>query len=162
MTKIAFYKGTSKSLWNAFQQWAIRAWTLGKYSHVEIINDYGSRDTKTWMWFAATSYHPGTTIARSIKFNEENWDIFELPTDVNYDEAYAYMYSKMGVKYDWLGIVLSQTIPLNIHDKKRLFCSEYVAKALKKTALFRGDTATPQSYSPNGLYRKLKKMDALK
>jgi len=159
--KIAFYKGTSPKLWDAIQQWAVRIWSRGKYSHCEFIDDNGSSDPNTWTWIAATSYNPGISAARMIEFKYGHWDVFNLPDDVDYAPAMDWQMSNLGKDYDWVGIWLSQFLGLNIDDSDRYFCSEFTMKALKMTALLRGDTKRPESYSPNSMYRKLKTMDEL-
>ncbi len=160
--KVAFYTATNNNLWSALQQWGIRIWTLGKYSHCEFIDDNGSDNPNDWTWMAATSRDPGVTAVRKIKFKPGNWDVYDLPSDVDYQPAVKWAMSNLGKKYDWTGIWLSQFLQLNINNPNRYFCSEFNMKQLQETALLRGDTAKPQSYSPNGMYRKLKKMGALK
>lgn len=161
MAKVAFYKGTDSNLWSAIQQWGIRIWTLGKYSHCEFIDDNGSDDPHEWDWMAATSRNPGVTVIRKIHFKSENWDVFDLPSDVDYTPAREWANDHLNLKYDWLGIWLSQFIKFNIDEGDKYFCSEFNMAQLQETKLMRGDTAKPESYSPNGMYRKLKKMGAL-
>lgn len=159
--KLAFYQGTSEKLWDAIQQWAVRIWTFGKYSHCEFIDDNGSNDPSQWIWIAATSYNPGISAARAIDFKPDHWVVFDLPTDVDYQPAIDWQMANLDKKYDWTGIWLSQFLGLSINESNQYFCSEFTMTALQTTCLLRGDTARPESYSPNSMYRKLNKMGAL-
>lgn len=160
--KVAFYTATSPNIVDALKQWAIRLWSFGKYSHCEFIDDNGSQDPNEWSWMAATSRDPGITAIRNIKFKPKHWDVYELPDDVDYSPAVMWANGNLGKTYDWTGIWLSQFLKWNINNPNRYFCSEFNMAQLQQTALLRGDTAEPQSYSPNSMYRKLKKMGALK
>ena len=160
--KVAFYKGTSRKPIAALTQWAIRFWTLGKYCHVEFIDDHGFREARRWTWYGATSFSPGRTCARPIEFKSAHWDVFDLPHDVDYTPAIKWGKQNLGRHYDWLGIFLSQFVQMGIHSYDKFFCSEFSMEQLQKTRLLRGDTTPANKYSPNSMFRKLKKMGALK
>ena len=129
--KVAFYKCEGNIV-----DKLIRWWTKSEYSHVElIIGDY---------WY---SISPRDTYVRKkiIDYKEDHWDIIDI--DARYSPGYALLfYEKIkGSKYDWAGILLSQVLPLNVHDRKRWFCSEFVAATLK--------IDNPNRYSPEDLYK---------
>ncbi len=148
--KIAFYKGKSQNFLNLMQQVGIRIWTLGKYSHVELIDsdDY---------WYGATSYNPGGTTKRQFEHKVKNWDIIELPTAFNYQPARIFLNSTLDLEYDWRGIIWSQFIPMNNHNPDQYFCSEWAAKALKHVPEIDFHlTKYSFQYSPNSLYREIK------
>ena len=147
--KIAFYKGLSSNKWDAFKQIFIRAWTgFGKYSHCEIIDDAGN-------WYAATAYHPGYVVSRKLKPIESKWDIFELDVSDNEKERIlTWLDSKLGLKYDWLGVFLTIGLGINRNNHDEYFCSELAAAALSSNVL-QYESDSPITYSPNSLYTKL-------
>lgn len=118
--KIAFYKGRG----NLFDK-LIRIWTFSKYSHVELVVDD--------IWYTSSPRDNGV-VARGIKFNPGNWDLFEINLKQN-TAAIDFINEQMGKRYDWLGILLSQIIKLNIHAPNRWFCSEIVHRALLRGGL---------------------------
>ena len=127
--KLAFYKGPGD-----ITDKAIRWYTDSKYSHVELVMED--------MWYS-TSPRDLAVRAKKIVPREANWDYVEVDID-ELSVASLYVATK-GAKYDFLGIVLSQGIPLDIHSRKRWFCSEFCAEALKLTDSNR--------YSPEDLYK---------
>lgn len=158
--KIAFYTGTSSNLFTALQQWGVRIWTFGKYSHCELIDDRGSDNPYDWIWIGATTRDPGVTSMRRIEFKPEHWDVFDLP-DVDFKGAIEWTIANLGKKYDWLGIWLSQFLPWGINNPNKFFCSEFNIAQLQRTSILCDDDRDPQQYSPNGVYRKLKQIGAL-
>jgi hypothetical protein len=127
--KLAFYKGPGNIV-----DRAIRLWTRSKYSHVELVIED--------MWYS-TSPREMEVKARRILAKEANWDYVEVDVD-ELSVASLYAATK-GAKYDWTGIVLSQFLPLDIHSRKRFFCSEWCAEAL--------NLADSNKYSPEDLYK---------
>lgn len=55
------------------------------------------------------------------------------------------LYRFKGKGYDWLGILFSQVLPLNLDHPERVFCSELNAAML--------GLSKPASYSPEKLYQ---------
>jgi len=94
----------------------IRIWKRSQYSHTELIID------GTWY---SSSPRDGGARTKVFKPNPEHWDFVEV--DIN--KAYAlYVFSQYkGQGYDWLWIWFSQILPLNIHSKHKVGCSELVA-----------------------------------
>lgn len=111
---VAFYKGKGD-----FTDKLIRWYTSSKYSHVELIVDD--------IWYS-TSPRTLEIAGRYVTPKEENWEYIEV--DIDYAEFIALYTRAKGSKYDWLGIFLSQFLPLGIHSRKRWFCSEFVMEAL--------------------------------
>lgn len=134
----AYYKG--RPFWQAVKHgdWfdlAVRIRTLSKYSHTELIVD--------GVWYSS-SYRDGGVRAKVINPNPEHWD-YEL---VYIDEKHALnLFQKYkGRGYDVVGILFSQAIKLNVHEKLKHFCTEFNAEQRK--------LKTPQSYSPAKMARR--------
>ena len=158
--RIAFYVGTSNKLISAIQQWGIRLWTLGKFSHCEFVVGEGD-DPREWYWSAATSYSPGvTTIRKMPNYKPSHWVIYDLPDGYDYSDAVEWTKQNLNKKYDWVGIFLSQFIKLNIDEKNKFFCSEFNAHQLQEAGILSEDEPA-ESYSPNSLYRELKRLGVL-
>ena len=153
--KIGFYKGNGHGVMQLIVHFLIRLRTWGKYTHVELIDDGGSKDMSDWVWYGATTRNPGGTAKRHIEFHYKNWDIFELSKEVEYQPAFTWMDRHLGHKYDWLGIWFYQFLRIRIESPQNFFCSEYIAGALQNTDLMKEDKAAPTSYSPHKLYKKL-------
>ena len=118
--KLAFYKG--KGDWT---DKLIRLWTHSKYSHVELIIN--------GLWYS-TSPRDLRVRAKQIEPKQGHWDFVEIDVSIKQKkEMVKFFKSQFGKKYDWLGIFLSQVIPLNIQEPSRWFCSEICSCALKKS-----------------------------
>lgn len=139
--KIAFYKTGG----NWFDK-LIRWWTFGPYSHVELIDKRGNL-------YSASQHHNMVRVAR-FRLKPEHWDVFELSDNLSEKRALYFIRSQMHFKYDWIGILLSQVIPLRIHEPNKWFCSELVFAALQHAGL----NSNHKSYNihPNKLYKILK------
>lgn len=114
MVKIAFYKGKDQFL-DRLIQW----WTLGPYSHVEVV--IGDD------WYASSPYDGGVRV-KKIQGDDEHWDFITLE-GVDEQEIKDYFISRLGIKYDLLG-AMGFVLRIIRNNKKRLFCSEIVAGAL--------------------------------
>ena len=114
---IAYYKGKG----GMFNKW-IRLWLRSERTHEELIID--------GVWYTA-SHLDGGVCKRKIEHNPNNWDVYKL--DAIFDEEYAkkYFADRMRCKYDWVGIGLTQVVPLGIHLFNRYFCTEIVQGALQ-------------------------------
>jgi hypothetical protein len=143
---IAFYKSYSGTNWNKFKQLVTKVWTFGKYCHCEIVH---LQEDGALIWYGATSYNLGGVAARPLQFHVHKWDIFEITEHINFKITLAILRSKLGLKYDWLGIFLSQAIPFHAHNDEEYFCSEYLAQAVRMD--------NPYNYSPNSLKRRMQK-----
>jgi len=132
--RLAFYKGEGD-----ITDKAIRWWTKSPYSHVELVIG----DNK-WI---SVSPRIGNLTSRYMLPNKEHWDY--LPIEVDEGRLDMLLDKYLGCKYDWLGIALTQFIPMNVQDPKKLFCSEWCAMVL--------GLDKPSKYSPGSLYNKLRK-----
>lgn len=135
--RIAFYKGEG----NIFDR-LIRIWTKGKYSHCELVFSDGI--------FCSSDPRSNGVRYKFIECDETKWDFAEILADI-FDENIVRRWCnrKVGKKYDWLGIVLSQILPIGMNDPNRYFCSEFCTDALQQIGKMRG--IKPSSESPSTL-----------
>ncbi|WP_177408658.1 hypothetical protein [Pseudomonas sp. M30-35] len=109
----------------------IRLWTRSAYSHCELVMPDGR-------WLSASAMDGGVR-AKRIDFNPDHWHMIPLPWA--HSELIEEVFKNhQGKGYDWLGIMASQILPMAIDDPKRMFCSEFCARAL--------GFALGQRYSP--------------
>jgi hypothetical protein len=118
--QIAFYKAPGK-----FIDRAIRWWTKGKYSHCELVFSNGD-------WFSADAWQNKVRFER-VRPNPEHWDIVDLAVTLKEELLIrAWCDSQEGKGYDYIGVVLTQVLSLDIEDPKRYFCSELCVAALQR------------------------------
>ena len=132
--KLAFYKGKGTIV-----DKLIRWWTKSKYSHVELVINTD--------WYSI-SPRDSEVRCKQIHAKEGNWDFVDLPKTKDVEYVKKFYEQTKGAKYDWLGIFLSQLIPLGIQNRNRWFCSEWCAEALQIT--------NSNSYSPQDLFTTIK------
>jgi len=134
--KLAFYVGRG-----SFVDWAIRKGTRSRYSHVEMV------DTNGVCW--SSSEVDGGVRGKFIDLNSGNWEVIDIPwAKVG---SIDFIKQRKGLKYDYLGILLSHVLPLARHGKHRWFCSEIIGAAL--------GFPKPQTLSPDGLHRIAKNIN---
>ncbi len=135
MIKLAFYKAKGK-----WRNRLIRIWTRGPYSHCEVLlNESNGRCVSSSEMDDGVRY-------KFIQLHPDHWDIVDVTgTTLKQITRFADPLVKAQLKYDWLGILLSQVLPLARHSKNKWFCSEFCAAAI--------GLPKPQKYSPNSLHR---------
>lgn len=133
---LAFYKGKGN-----FYDKLIRWWTNSKYSHVELAANDG--------WWYTSSPRDGGVVKRKMGYNSEHWQF--VPVRLTKSEVEKFYQETKGSKYDWLGIVFSQVLPLKQHSKQKWFCSEWCGSVL--------GYANSNQLSPEDLYRKVKNVE---
>jgi len=139
--RIAFYKGPGR----LFDK-AIRLWTAGQYSHCEL-------ELKPSLWYSADAWYNRVRI-KFMVLSAENWDFIDLPlTQKQCDDIYYNVLDKLGAKYDWLGIIFSQLVPIHLQSKSRWFCSETVVDDLHHIGLL--SEYACGDINPNRLYTLL-------
>lgn len=131
--RLAFYKAKYGNIIDKLIAW----WTKSEYSHVELVC--------CGEWYS-TSPRDLQVRRKLIIPTKEKWDFLDIEVDAMYVEDFYIL--TQGRKYDWLGIFFSQFMPLKIHDRKRYFCSEWCATALR--------IPNANEYSPEDLYQKVK------
>lgn len=136
--QIAFYKAEGK----IFDK-LIRWWTGGRYSHCELVFSDGV--------FFSSSPRDGGVRYKTIQKDLGKWDFVGIRVD-KFDENVLRRWcdSKVGRSYDWLGIALTQALPLGMEDPERYFCSEIIVDALQHIGRFKG--FTPSEVTPQKLY----------
>jgi hypothetical protein len=132
---LAFYKGRGR----LFDR-AIRMFTRGPYSHVELVMKEPTEGAE-FTGFSASGRDGGVRI-KTISYEIDKWDFVEIP----WANSLAWLKAKryLDQPYDYLGIFLSQLLPLRRHLRGAWFCSELCAFAIGFDA--------PQIYSPNSFY----------
>ena len=100
-------------------------WTLGKYSHVELIIPPETSHLSLERGFSASAWDNEVRL-KPIDFNNGKWDIVETDRQIDYD----YVGSVLGNGYDYLAIGFWELLPFGIQVKNRSYCSETVSCAL--------------------------------
>lgn len=119
--KIAFFKGSPRVWFHRFIRW----WTKSIYSHVELL-----LDDETWVSISpallstvttriVTSYEPG------------DWDFLEFGvSEIQHHALKEFIAETTGDGYDWLGMLLSQVLPVIIKARNRWYCSSWLAHGM--------------------------------
>ena len=117
--KVALYKGKRGGFAGAFDA-AVRWWTRGAYSHVELIFSDGMS--------ASASARDGGVRFKDIEYHPDRWDIIEIEADEHF--ADVWFSTREGLGYDYFGLFGFVWRP---HSGSALlwFCSEIVMGALK-------------------------------
>ena len=121
--KIAFFKGEEKGWLHRFIRW----YTKSEYSHAELIMP----DGETWVGISPFLKSKVDSREKLIVDNLE-WDFVYLDvTSEQHDIILEFFEETKGFGYDWVGMMLSQFSPCRIKHKKRWYCSEWIAYALR-------------------------------
>lgn len=137
----AFYKAQGELF-----DYLVRAWEGGKYSHCEVLTPAG-------LWLSSSPRDGGVRY-KDIEVDFTKWDFVAVPVNAEkFTAASTWGAAQVGKKYDWLGIFLSQVIPLCIEDPKKFFCSEFCIKFFQHLGYLK--EVVPQAHGPNGFYREL-------
>lgn len=117
--KVALYKGTRAGLAGLYNR-IVRWWTLGQYSHVELVFSDGMS--------ASSSFADGGVRFKRIEFDAGKWDFIDLPDNA---EALALRWYRLheGKAYDyWANIRFMFGFLPDSKDKYQ--CAESVMSAL--------------------------------
>jgi len=138
MVRLAFYKGEGDIV-----DKAIRWWTKSEFSHVEMV--FGDE-------WCSTSPRTMKVGCRKVAAKPENWTFVQVVCTPEQEEVLKNRFrSEYGKKYDWLGIVLTQIVPLSVDAPNRWFCSEICAQALIDAGLLHTELDANE-YDPGELY----------
>jgi len=120
--KIAFYKGKGNFL-NSIVRW----WTGSIYSHAELVLPDGIT------WLGISPFLKSKVDARKkLLLNPGDWDFIRIQiTEEQLQIILEFLEDTKGQGYDWIGMLLSQFLPCKIKHKKRWYCSEWIAYALR-------------------------------
>jgi hypothetical protein len=144
--KIAFYKA-----WVAgdLKDKLISIWTLGPYSHCELIFSDGVSFSSSWR-------DDGVGVRyKDIHYLPKRWTFIDIPaTEEQELEVRSWCDTKVveNAKYDWRGII-QFVIPFIKQSDEDWFCSEICIAALNHG----GVTDLSTFNSPNSFYRLLTK-----
>ena len=115
VAKLAFYKGKGSAT-----DKVVRWWTSSPYSHVEIV--VGDE------WYSSSPRDGGVRVKTITSPNPDSWDYVEVSVDM--EQLQCVFIRHDGKGYDWLGVLLSQWIPLGLENKDKCFCSEFCAEVV--------------------------------
>jgi len=120
--KVAFYKGKGNCL-NGIVRW----WTKSDYSHAEIMLPDGIT------WIGISPFLKSKVASRKkLIIDYSEWDFVDIPVNQEQlDIIMEFFEDTEGHGYDWPGMLLSQFLPCKIKHKKRWYCSEWIAYALR-------------------------------
>jgi len=136
---LAFYKAKGN-----FIDRLIRFWTIGPYSHVEIIDEDG--------YMYSSSPRDKGVRKKAHEFNPDKWDYVEV--EINPKILEEFYEETKGESYDLIGI-LGFVIPVKDRTN-RWFCSEWCSNVLKISGHKAMWKQEPSKISPNRLYKLLK------
>tara|TARA_Y100000034_G_C6820879_1_gene369680 strand:+ start:345 stop:821 length:477 start_codon:yes stop_codon:yes gene_type:complete len=120
--KVAFFKGDGNCL-NSI----VRRWTDSIYSHAELVLP----DNITWVGISPFLKSKVTSRIK-LEVDHSQWDFISIPvTQEQLDIIMEFFEDTKDQCYDWLGMLLSQFLPCKIKHKKRWYCSEWIAYALR-------------------------------
>lgn len=134
--KIAMYKGTRTGLPGLYNR-AVRVWTLGPYSHCEMIaGDHGDGTTICW----GASWPDGGVRQKTMWLDPAKWDLMDVAGDL---VGAVYWFEKHnGEGYDIRGNFGLVLRPLG-HSQSKWFCSEAILAAM--------GFVEPWRYCPNAM-----------
>ena len=120
--KVAFYKGKGDYL-NGIVRW----WTKSVYSHAELVLPDGIT------WIGISPFLKSKVASRKkLMTKYTDWDFITIDvTQEQVDIIMEFFDDTEGHGYDWVGMLLSQFLPCKIKHKKRWYCSEWIAYALR-------------------------------
>lgn len=135
----------------------IALWTLGNYSHTEFIyNGY------------VYLTNPGG-VRKTPFVMKKNYDIFEVSSEIEVADVIEFCESNYGKGYDYFGILGQFFYAGKVQNDDKYFCSEFCLNAIDYALQF---TLTYDlkslkdrvgyAFSPNKLYKYLKKMELIK
>ena len=134
--KIALYKGTRAGLPGLYN-YAVRAWTIGPYSHCELIAEEHV-DGSTTCWGA--SWPDGGVRRKTMHLDPDKWDVIEVAGHLA--SAISWFEAHEGDGYDVRGNFGLILRPLG-HSQHKWFCSEAILAAL--------GFVEPWRYCPNSM-----------
>jgi hypothetical protein len=146
LMQLALYKGPASDFWHKVGHQAICLWTDSPYSHCELV--FGQPGDDGTSLCGSSSSRDGGVRLKLIDLSSGHWDLQDLPLYSPQEEQYALQWfiDHTDAKYDWLGLPFF-VIPIRAEDRKRWFCSEACAAALRYHK--------PYQYTPKSLAYRL-------
>ena len=120
--------------------------TKSNYCHCEIIiND---------IWVSSNSKE-GVTIKENFLYDSIEWEFYDFPVieimERDYNIIMDYIRKQDDKNYDFLGIILSQLVPISVHNRNKYFCSELSTKVLQLFLIEEVMDLIPNNTSPGDL-----------
>lgn len=137
--RVLFYKG-KVGLFGSL----IRLKTGSAYSHAELLFDDGWR-------FGIDAENPARFYADVPEWDPAVWDAIYIPESGVQEICRRFCESVKGAKYDWKGVVFSQTLPWGWADSDKYFCSELCVEALQAGHYSEVSGAKPYRIAPHKL-----------
>jgi len=142
---IAFYNAWQPKA--SYVDKLISIFTFGKYSHTELVFSDG-------MCFGISGRSEGARF-KKIDLVPERWTLVKLDvTNFNETRIREKAEKITGVEYDYLGAFTCGILPMCIHRKSKLFCSEATTDLIRGYYGYAFLTKGCK-YSPMKLYRAL-------
>jgi len=138
--KLVFFKEVDSS---TLLRRLIKWWTNSNYYHVEIVIDN--------LWVSAEL--SGVEL-HELRPLEDKYDYVDLNVDLSKEQYTAllkWVGSKDGIRYDYLGVLLSTILPARIDNPNKWFCSEIVVKILQLMLVEEVYDLTPNMITPGYL-----------
>ncbi len=138
------------SLYDKVKVKLVQIWTKSKYFHSEFI--LGDR------WISAET---DGIIGHKLHPLEDGYDYIFIDielSDYHSRKIFEFMEIQIGSKYDWVGIYLSQFVPLGANARDKWFCSELTTKLLQLCMLKEALPLQPHMTSPDELFKILMKL----
>lgn len=142
---LAFKKVDTKNFYSNI----VSKWTKSRYTHIEIIID------KTWV----SSVEGIGVHLKELKPKKDVYDYLDLRvivTEEQYNKLFTWLHQQNNKKYDTVGILFSQIIPLRLDSRDKWFCSELVTKILQLLNVNEVIDLYPHLTSPGDLARIFK------
>ena len=126
--RIAFFKGNKREWHHRFVRW----WTRSPYSHAEIV-----LEGDTWVSISPFLF---ARVAARVRTHvpDSDWDYLDFRvTSEELGALKDFVSETTGDGYDWIGMLLSQVLPIIIKGKGRWYCSSWVFTALNYAGIIR-------------------------
>lgn len=127
--KVAFFKDRGRSAHHKFIRW----WTGSQYSHAELVLN----DDETWVSISPFIYSKvGARLKTS--FDKSEWDFIEFKiSDRQLESLKDFISETTGDGYDWIGMLLSQVLPVIVKSRGKWYCSSWIAHALSHAGILK-------------------------
>lgn len=135
---LAFYRAEYGGLLSKLIAWA----SGGAYSHVEFVFPNN---------LSISSRESGGVQIKQIFYDPQQWDFCRVPCDTH--RLWRFCYEKVGLKYDWAGVIGYLPRFKDLQDQNKWYCSELMVRALQHVGVLQGENAL--AHSPNSLHSLL-------
>jgi len=105
--------------WQDIGGYVIAWWTRSAYSHCELVIDG---------WCYSSSIRDGGVRRKQIDLTQPHWTVINI--DADEAKVLALFERTKGEPYGWLDLLTQQVLRTPFNDRRRWFCSEWVAAAL--------------------------------